>query len=239
MLNQELYEKIKREIPQYQIGIHQISLQKYQDVVSCGSIRALDFKIDGESVDEQTIAERILQNGFQIWDTRRGLCSTSSFHNDFEASRLNYKYYSLSQQVWNIIFAIPYFITYEGKSYFLGNLSFPSSVGSSIIFDDSVPSEFIYGYYEKETPVTYEPFRQFYFSDKLQFYQNNRFWINLNSQEQGQVLKKLFSEKRKNRALRLANNHRQIELLSYDHLTRFIIKQTRKQKKDYVKSLKL
>ncbi len=66
MLNQELYEKIKREIPQYQIGIHQISLQKYQDVVSCGSIRALDFKIDGESVDEQTIAERILQNGFQI-----------------------------------------------------------------------------------------------------------------------------------------------------------------------------
>lgn len=236
MLNEELYEQIKREIPQYQIGFHQISLQKYQDVVNCESVRALEFKIDGENVDEKMIANRIMQKGLQIWDTRRGLCSTSSFHREFKADRLNYKYYSLSQHVCNIIFAVPYFITYEGKSYFLGNLSFPSSIGSNIIFNESIPPEFVYGYYEKESSIGIYPNQ--YFSENLDFHANDGFWKNLTLEEQKQVLQKIFSNQQKSRALRLANNHRQIELLSCDNLTRFIIKQTRRQKKTYVKGLK-
>ncbi len=238
MTNQELYEKMRQELPHYQIGFHQISLQKYQEVVSIHNIRALDFKINGENVDERVIAERILQKGFQIWDTQMGLSSTTYFPTSFLPEKLNYKYYSRDNQVCNIIFAVPYFVTYEKKDYFLGNLCLSLDVGSKIIFNDNIPPEFVYGYYEKQTPVIYNPLREFHFSEDLVFYKNDKFWENLSTEEQSQVLKKIFAEKRKDRALRLVNNHSQLGLLSCDKITRIAIKQSRKQKKIYVKSLR-
>ncbi len=238
MTNQELFEKMQKEIPHYQIGFHQISLRKYQSLINCNLPRALDFQIDGESVDEKTIAEHIVKKGFQIWDTKNGLCSTTYFPSSFSKDRLNYKYYSKDQQVCNIIFAIPYFITYEGKEYFIGNLYSSLGAGNNIIFNDRISPEFIYGYYEKETPVVYNPFCEFLFSDDLIFHENDYFWIHLSSEKQRQVLKNIFDEKRKGNALRLVNNHRQLELLNYDSLTRLIIRRTRKQKKLYIKSMK-
>lgn len=237
MTNQELYEKMKEELPRYQIGFHQISLQKYQEVISSNCVRSLAFRIDGEPVDEKVIANHILQKGFQIWDTKRGLCSTTYFPSHFKAEKLNYKYYSMEQQVCNIIFAVPYFVTYEQKDYFLGNLSLMLDAGSTIIFNDSIPPEFIYGYYEKKTPVVYNPLRIFQFSEDLSFFGNENFWKNLSYEAQKQVLEKIFDEKRKNRALRLINNNRQLELLNCDSLTRFAIRQSRKQKRIYIKSM--
>lgn len=240
MTNQELYEKMRKELPHYQIGFHQISLQKYQEVMHRDSpIRAMDFKIDGENVDEKAIANRIMQKGLQIWDRRLGLSTTTSFSREFLPSELNYKYYLKSGYVYNMIFAIPYFLTYENKDYFIGNLSMSSlNIGSRFIFNESIPSEFVYGYYGKETPFGLSSTCQQFLED-LDFYPNDRFWETLTVEEQKKVLQRIFADQKKDRVLRLANNHSQFSLLRQDEFTRFIVRQTRKQKKSYVKSLKL
>lgn len=237
MTNEELFLKIQKEIPHYQIGFHQISLQKYREVMHRDSpIRAMDFKVDGENVDERAIANRIMQKGLQIWDRRLGLSTTTYFPKDFLPEKLNYKYYLRSGYVYDIIFAIPYFFTYEKRDYFIGNLSMSLNVGSRFIFNESIPSEFVYGYYRKETPFGLSPYDQ-QFSNDLDFHSNNRFWEALTLAEQQQVLQKIFANQKKNRVLRLANNHSQLSLLKQDELTRFLIRETRKQKKVYIKSL--
>ncbi len=151
----------------------------------------------------------------------------------------NYKYYSKDIHVFNVVFAVPYCIEYERKPYFIGNLSMSFSFGNRLLLNDGIIPEFIYGYYEKSTPVTYTPFAKYHFSDELEFYQNERFWLNLSVAEQKQVLQKLFSEKKKAyQTLRLINSHRQIPLLMYNGLDRLIIRETRKQKKIYQKEMK-
>lgn len=236
MTNQELYEKIKSEIPHFQIGFHQISLYKYFDVVERGGARAIDFKIAGENITEQDVARRILHKGFQVWDRRLGLPSTSFFPREVSQGSFNYKYYSKDLRVCNIIFALPYYLHYGRKDYFIGDLSMSLSFGNRLFFNDGIIPEFIYGYFDKETPITYNPFPEYHFSEELEFHSNDKFWLNLSPEEQKEVLNRLFSEKKEAfRKLRLVNNHSQLQLLCCDSLDRFIIRKTREQKKVYMK----
>lgn len=237
MTNQELYEKMKLEVPHYQIGFHQINLQKYHEIKHRDNpTRAIDFQIDGEPVDEKVIANRIMQKGLQIWDRRLGLSSTTSFPREFLPEKLNYKYYLRGGYICNIIFAVPYFLTHENRNYFIGNLSMSLNVGSRFLFNETIPAEFVYGYYEREASFGHFPSQ--YFSEDLDFHPNDRFLENLTPEEQKLVLQKIFLDQKKNRVLRLANNHSQLSLLKQDELTRFLIRETRRQRRMYTKHLK-
>ncbi len=241
MTNEKLFEKIRQEIPHYQIGFHQISLYKYHEVINRDDSRVVEFKIDDEAITTDRIAQQIFNNGFRIWDRLVGLSSTSYFPERLSPDSFNYQYYRKERntQICNLLLAVPYFLNDGKRKFFIGDLSISINVGQRLLFNDGIPPEFVYGYYVKDCTWDSSTFSNCFFSNELEFHENNHFWIHLNPEKQQELVRELFAKKREAyKSLRLANNHSQLQLLSYDRIGRFIIRETREQKKVYVKSLK-
>lgn len=232
MTNKELLLKMKVELENYQIGLHHMSLESYQDVIKYAHWKKFKYQIDGD-VTEESLAKHIIKDGLNVSDIPFGLRSTVSFFEKITSDTFNYNYHSDEGTIWVIIIATPYFINYNGRPYFVGNLTYSVNVGNMILFNYKLPSEFIYGYYTKnvlETIVGQDGFKTHRYDDKLTFYENPDFWMRLDSDTQDDVMNKIFnSRKRSLSALKLANNHSRLRLIF--NPDKFIIKSTREQHK--------
>lgn len=239
MKKSDLILKMKNELVGYQIGLHNISLTKYNSLIREGKKKDKQIDLTGAVVSEKVIAENILVNGLYIADKARGMLSTvlptRCVGADCFLDYVGWSDFSnrdLSVSLWNVIIAIPYVINYEGSDYFIGditdvfNLMGRYSIANSDLFDSSIPKEFIYGYYEmvmeKDNP---------YFVDDIYFYENPNFFEKLDKERQKVVFKILLTtKKRLLYNLKLANDDSKFKLLFRTSRERNMINATRKQK---------
>lgn len=238
MEKKELLHKMREELSGYQTGFHNISKQKYLDILKlCEDIKEL-FLFDKE-VNEKNIAEHIMKTGLNVAKDYRGLSSTVWFFSSLEDNSLDYTYnHNELGTVWNAIASIPNPLPYKNKKYFLGNLQEAINVGNLMLFNQTLPKEFIYGYYgikivgKKVEGSLID--RDFIYDDVLEFYNNPEFFGYLSRKEQEFVLEKLFTDKKRElNNLKAANNNSKLSILLQTSSEKFIIQETREQAKQY------
>lgn len=236
MTNQELLKKIKQEITNYQIGLHNISRWKHKRMTNYFPAHiAKKYHINTTYLTEETIAIQIIKTGLYIADPPHGLTSTVTFLTNPEAASFNYNYNGSKSYTWNILIAIPQFLTYKDQTYFIGNLTKPINLANMLLFNPTLPPEFIYGYYCKKimnfdiTPLgctTYE------FSEELELHENTSFWGKLSLKDQEEILTTLFQERMHTmEALELANNDEPLNSIFNTSLITDAIVETRIQRK--------
>lgn len=244
MTDSEFLEKIKNEIPGYQIGFHNICEYKYKYMADKNPSRYL---LETEDITGENIADHILTTGLNIPShDSRGLCSTVAFCIPLTQLDINWNwnpYNEFTEKNWNIVVGLPYFLEVGERKYFIGDFqhcyeeAFFNSVVNNILFGERINPEFIYGYYGKrilETPNASNNFC-IQLADELEFRENPIFWKNLSKKGQSNVIQEiLYSNKEVYAALQLANNDNEVELLSLSPENREIIRRTRIQRQNYL-----
>lgn len=233
MENRELSLKLQ-QLKNYQIGLHNIRVLSYEAAIeSVDTLPLLETNIC-----EKNIAESIIQTGLVVADKGRGLTSTVKMINKFDETSLNYTYISYPDGlVWNIIVAIPYFLKYKGKEFFIGSMDMVNLATISC-FNPIVFKEFIYGYYCKKLKrLKYDDYEKlrwgiyYEFSDELDFIENPNFFENLDEINQKLVLERILSkEKRLLENLKLVNS-KSLKIFFRPSIERYLIRQTREQRK--------
>lgn len=246
MKKSDLISKMKEELQNYQIGLHNISIDRYNILMQNCKRSYKKIELTGAVVSEKAIAENILVNGLQIIDKSRGMLSTVlPIRNVFSDCFLDYMGLSaffkkgLRESYWNIIIAIPYFINYDGFEYFVGDLSeyFVGdltgrfNIANNYLFNSVVSKEFIYGYYEikmeRDNRDFYNPC-----NDDIKFYENPCFYEKLDKENQQAVLRRFLKNRRRLLAnLKLANDYNEFKMLFRTPRERDIINATRGQRK--------
>lgn len=236
MTNKELLLQMKEELSSYQIGLHNISLQKYQSLIRFYHERAPEFMFDTlEEIREPVIARQIMQEGLKVLDVAMGLRSTVSFLSPLEESSFDYNYNGCIENVCNVVVAVPSYLYYQGKDYFVGDLRNYVNVGNTYLFNGRLLPVFVYGYYIKEilsTSLDENGFSVYSFSDQLEFFENPLFWSKLTEEERQDTLERLFREKKKAfRLLQIANSGNRLEQLLCSSTSKNVIRQTKEQEK--------
>lgn len=239
MEKKELLLKMKEELSGYQIGFHNIGLEKYHYALELCENTKEKFLIDKE-INKKNIAEHIMRAGLNVIKDHRGLSSTVWFFDKQKDTSLDYTYNHIELgTVWNIIVGVPNPLPYKNEEYFLGDLQYATNVGNLMLFDRRLPKEFIYGYYGikivgKKIENSYVN-NDFIYDDVLEFYSNPEFFAYLCKEGQDFILEKMLSKKRILTNLRAANNDSYLPLLFKTSSEKYIIQSTRKQVKEYVK----
>ncbi len=241
MKNIELYKQMKSELDGYQFGLHNISVSKYKSAINLtiGIRDNLDFT--GAEISEKSIADNIVRTGLNIVDRAMGLRSTVMPVKEFNEDSFDYTYNDWEEgTIWNVIVAIPRFIKYQGKEYFIGDINEWISICNMLMFKSNIAREFIYGYYSKEiTEKHLEPIGKgsnsfnisHTFSDELEFSSNPYFFEYLNNSDRSLVLRRMFdNDRRLLRNLKLANNSK-LGMAFRTSYEKFVIKNTREQVK--------
>lgn len=152
----------------YQIGLHSINIGNYYKMVreDGGEKRFLINEKSLADINENDIATHILQNGLFVFETYRGLCSTVNFLNsdytiekkqiisETKTKSFDYNFlnpYTEADFIYNIVIALPNYLTLNKKQYFIGEFGIEiHNLGNSVLFNKTLPSTFILGFYQKE-----------------------------------------------------------------------------------------
>lgn len=226
MKKKELILKMQTELPNYQFGLHNISLRRYLKTVKSGNKRDKKIELTDSFVSEKSIAERILGTGLHVVEKSLGFRSTViPIINDNDEC-LDYSGWRTSKGICtNVIIAIPYTINYDGNEYFLGDLLASTNMANDYIFNECVDKEFIFGYYN----IEFEEYPRS-FSDDIEFIKNPNFFENLDKESQNQVLKRLLTAKRNILGdLKLVIDYNKFKMFFKSYYERTIIDLTRKQ----------
>lgn len=230
---------MKRDLDGYQIGLHNIGLGKYKGLFNLRADVKEDIWLTGGDISEKWIAESIIKYGLKVIDRPFGARSTVMPIENLSDESLNYTYNMEDiGLVWNIIVAIPYYISYKGNEYFIGYINDWISFCNMLMFNPVIYKEFIYGYYTKEIigkEVDERGLSTLSFSDDLDFVVNPSFFGSSDDNLKDLILSGIFdNDKRLLESLKLVNNREVLRLLFRTSFERFIIRNGRKQ----VKTLK-
>ena len=156
ILKQELVDYIKYgECKDYFFGVHGISMDNFKEyVLNKNEEFFYKYKniINSDEIYKSMLTEGILVP-YNI--------ATSTIHDlgvgkNFEETTLNYKFPE-SDEIFNVLVAIPSYITIHNKKYFVGDLSknfderrniFLHTILTVCILNKNVPKEYIYGSYK-------------------------------------------------------------------------------------------
>lgn len=254
MEKSELISKMKEELKNYQIGLHNVSINRYYNFVANGGKRGKQIELTGALVSEKAIAKNILTMGLYVADKSHGMLSTvlptknvcSDFFDFGGWCFFNFYENWTENTIWNVIVAIPYVINYDGK-YFIGNitnytLSSTSNefniarynIANNYLFNSVIPREFIYGFYGRkiERDNQGKPF----FSDvseDIAFFENPCFFEKLDKEKQHEVVRRLLKNKKRVLAnLKLANDYNNFDMPFRTSRERDIINATKRQRMD-------
>lgn len=240
MKKRDLLLKMKEELSNYQIGLHNIGLKKYISMLGEWNPNKDLYKLTGAKISEQAVAEHIIQTGLHVVERCIGLTSTVKFIEELNDKSLDYTYnqYSVGK-VWNVIVAIPESINYQGNNYYLGDLRYCVNFGNMMFLNPNVAPIFIYGYYqiniEKFLETDFDAFNimnNVIYSEDIEFYPNPNFYGILTDEEKEKALQQIFqNNKRLIKVLKLANSDSRLGTLFTSSYERFIIGETRKQKR--------
>lgn len=236
MKNRELYMQMKRDLDGYQLGLHNIGIDKYKSLINHHNGIGEDFKFTGAIVTEKSIANNIIKTGLRIVERPVGLRSTVMPLKELNDESFNYTYNMLEEgMVWNIIVAIPRFIKYNGTKYYIGNIDEWVNICNMLMFNPLIFREFIYGYYTKEIlekKSSEVGSISHVFSDELELFLNPNFFENYDSNGKNLILKRIFEENRRLLDnIKLANNNSILGLIFRTSFERFVINKTREQSK--------
>lgn len=240
MKKRDLLLKMKEELSNYQIGLHNIGLKKYISMLGEWNPNKELYKLTGTKVSEQAIAEHIIQTGLHVVERCIGLTSTVKFLEELNNKSLDYTYnqYAVGK-VWNVIIGIPKSINYQGTNYYLGDLKYCVNFGNMMFLNPNVSPIFIYGYYkiniDKFLETDFEASNimdNVIYSEDVEFYPNPNFYGLLTEAEKEQSLQQIFkNNQRLIKILRLANNDSKLGMIFTTSYERFVIRETRKQKR--------
>lgn len=241
MNKRELLVKMKAELSNYQIGLHNIGLDKYKAMLGEWNKSRNLYELTGSDICEKYVAEHIMQTGLYVTERAVGLKSTVKFLDNLSDDSLDYTYnkYTLGK-VFNVIIGVPKVLYYEGDSYSLGDLGYYANVGNMLFLNPNVFPQFIYGYYERDIVEILEEdvgqgrkiISKILYSPDLEFYQNPEFYGLLTENMQEDFLSRVFeNDGRLLRILKLANNNSVFGLLFCSSFERFVVRETRKQVK--------
>lgn len=161
-------------------GLHGTQISKYQliDDIKVGECQEYFFGIHGISIEnfkEYVLPKnkdkyKHITNSDQIYKNilNEGLLvpygiATSTIHNlglgkNFQKTTLNYQFPE-SDEIFNVLVAVPPYMTIGNKKYFVGDLSsefneqrniFLHTILTVCILNKSIPSEYIYGSYKTD-----------------------------------------------------------------------------------------
>lgn len=157
--NEGVLQLIKSEIKKEdEIALHNISLKSYFEKIE-EDFFSSRYKVNENIVTCSSIAKSILQKGLAIpYNTLRCTTTFIGDKDSIKADAFNYLYREEDierNKIYTIITTIPSFITIDNKEYFVGKITKKSSglieptVSTDILFRKHLPTEFIYGYYNK------------------------------------------------------------------------------------------
>lgn len=193
----------------YQIGLHSINIGRYYTMVKeeGGDKRFLIKEKSLADINENDIAAHILQNGLFVFETYRGLCSTVNFLNsdytierkqiisEAKAKSFDYSFlnpYTETDFTYNIVIALPNYLLLNKEQYFIGEFGREiHNLGNSVLFNKTLPSTFILGFYQKEVKSTmgrdgylreYSPYLNFHLNKNHYCFKTNEQKSNITKQ---------------------------------------------------------
>lgn len=200
MEKKELILKMKEELQNYQIGLHNIRVDNYNTWVERGipEDKKEIVELSGAVVSEKAIAENILTKGFCVMNPL-GLRATTTPLKELDDTALDYDYYGgrRENQNWNVIVAVPRFLRYEGTDYFLGDYNYVLTVANYYLFKPLLFSEFVYGYYVIDSVKDSEKLTRSTFSQEVDFFPNPNFIEKLDDDKKELFLNELWVKKDK------------------------------------------
>ena len=220
MNNRDLYTKLKNELKeQYRIGLHHVSIHEHL-LDRYGTIDSV--------LNEKNVADNIIKKGLIVHDHGVGLSSTVRFLDaNYNESDFNYFYNLIKNDyVYTVIIAIPYYISYSGKKYFIGGNG-SANISNNILFNYVLDSAFVYGYYKRNAK---DIDSEIIFDENLELNENPNFWSKNTDEENDKIIDNILRNKKYVlSAIKIANSFVPKSLVI--HPERFFINETKRQLK--------
>lgn len=234
MTDLELINKMRSELTNCQIGLHNVSSEKFQNIITFLPEHRDVFRFTSAEVTDEAIAKQILISGLRVLDKPFGLRSTVTFLKKLTDTSLEYNYNATDNITTNVIVAIPKYIPYEGEEYYIGDLRSYQNIGNMLLFNPVLLPEFIYGYYTRRVASNISNGHiTFDYDGHLTFNENQIHFTKQTLLEQKETIKKLIElRKHSLKYMRLANNTQLLPLIFTPSYARTAIMETRKQKQE-------
>lgn len=201
MTNAQFLDFLKEQLgDNYQIGLHNVVLNRYNKVIKAKSngdgvdINSCKEKyfIKKEKITHLDIINHILEKGLNV--PKKSLIRTVMFlrnHpsyfldiNNISPHQFNYLFQpEKTEFIYNMLIAIPRYVTINDNEYHLGDMGL-QTIGTDVIFKKKLPKEYIYGYYIKENPM----------NDNLEFHLNKEHFSMQTQEEQEKLFLNFLTE---------------------------------------------
>lgn len=201
MTNAQFLDFLKEQLgDNYQIGLHNVVLNRYNKVIKAKSnedgvdINSCKEKyfIKKEKITHLDIINHILEKGLNV--PEKSLIHTVMFlryHpgyfldiNNIRPHQFNYLFQpEKTEFIYNMLIAIPRYVTINDNEYYLGDMEL-QTIGPNVIFKNKLPKEYIYGYYIKEYPM----------NDNLEFHLNKEHFSMQTQEEQEKLFLNFLAE---------------------------------------------